>query len=115
MEACDDEQVRNSRTRVVTICPESQAQMCMGGTAGNWEIIPERAATLGMYELMLSKKIHLTFMRSWHAGVLRRALFGEVSGRCPGSFIQQHPRVEVTITELAAAVPPIHVAQAIGP
>jgi glucosamine-6-phosphate deaminase len=113
-EPCDDDEVRNSRTRVVTICPESQAQMCMGGTAGNWEIIPKRAVTLGMYELMLSKKIHLTFMRSWHAGVLRRALFGEVSGRCPGSFIQEHPDVEVTMTELAATVPPIYVAQGIG-
>jgi glucosamine-6-phosphate deaminase len=114
-EACNDEEVRNSRTRVVTICPESQAQMCMGGTAGNWEIIPKQAITLGMHELLLSKKIHLTFMRSWHAGVLRRALFGEVSGRCPGSFIQQHPHVKVTMTELAATVPPLHVAQEIRP
>jgi glucosamine-6-phosphate deaminase len=109
-----DEDVSKSRTRTLTICAETQAQMCMGGTAGNWSIIPKQAVTIGMHELLMSKKIHLTFMRSWHAGVLRRALFGDVSGQCPGSFIQRHPNVEVTMTELAAAIPLINVAQRIA-
>jgi glucosamine-6-phosphate deaminase len=85
--------------------------MCMGGTDGNWEILPSRAVTLGMYELLLSRRIHLTFMRSWHAGVLRRALFGPVTGRFPGSFIQEHPEVAVTLTELAAQRPVLQVRQ----
>lgn len=113
-ETANDEQVRNSRTRVVRICRESMAQMCMGGTGGNWEIIPVTAVTLGMYELLLSKRIHLTFMRSWHSGVLRRALFGPVTWRCPGSFVQQHPNVTITVTEIAAALPLLHVAQRVG-
>ena len=86
----------------------------MGGTNGNWDIIPKRAVTLGMYELLLSKKIYMTFMRNWHSGVLRRVLFGPVTGRCPGSFVQEHPNVEVILTELAAAVPVMNVAQATG-
>jgi glucosamine-6-phosphate deaminase len=109
-EPCDDNEVRNWRTRVLRLGPESRTQMCMGGTDGNWEVIPKHAVTLGMYELLMSKSIHLAFLRSWHAGVMRRALFGEVTGRCPGSFIQQHKNVRVTATELAAAVPRIHVA-----
>lgn len=113
-ETWTDEQVRDSRTRVVRISRESMAQMCMGGTGGNWEIIPRAAITLGMYELLRSRRIHLTFMRSWHAGVLRRALFGPVTGRCPASFVQQHPNVTVTITELAAELPLIHVAQRVA-
>lgn len=113
-EPCDDDQVRQSKTRRLEICRESQAQMCMGGTNGNWDIIPKRAVTLGMYELLLSKKIYLTFMRNWHAGVLRRVLFGPVTARCPGSFVQEHPNVEVILTELAAAVPVMNVAQATG-
>jgi len=107
---CDDDEVRNWRTRVLRLSPESRTQMCMGGTDGNWEVIPKHAVTQGMYELLMSKSIHLTFLRSWHAGVMRRALFGEVTGRCPGSFIQQHKNVRVTTTELAAAVPRLHVA-----
>lgn len=113
-ESCDDNAVRNSRTRVLRISRESQAQMCMGGTGGNWEILPPAAITLGMYELLMSKRIHLTFMRSWHAGVLRRALFGPVTGRCPGSFVQLHPNVRVTITDIAARLPLLHVAQRIA-
>jgi glucosamine-6-phosphate deaminase len=113
-EQCRDDDVSSSRTRTLTICTETQTQMCMGGTSGNWDIIPKQAVTLGMYELLMSKKIHLTFMRSWHAGVLRRALFGEISGRCPGSFVQRHTNVEVTVTELAAALPVINVAQRIA-
>ena len=111
---CDDHEVRNSRTRTLTIMRESQVQMCMGGTNGNWDIIPKRSVTLGMYELLLSKKIHMTFMRSWHAGVLRRALFGPVTGRCPGSFVQEHANVEVTATKLAANLPLVCVTQATG-
>ena len=113
-EPCNDDEVRNSRTRLVKLCPESLAQMCMGGTAGNWAIIPKTAMTLGMYELLLSKKIHLTFMRDWHAGILRQALFGPVTGRCPASFIQEHGNVEVTVTELAARLPPVNVTLSIG-
>ena len=113
-EDLSDDQVRTLRTRIVRISRESQAQMCMGGTGGNWEIIPSTAITTGMYELLLSKRIHLTFMRSWHAGVLRRALFGPVTGRCPGSFVQQHPNVAVTVTEIAAALPLVHVAQRVA-
>lgn len=113
-ERVDDEEVRGSRTRRVTISRESATQMAMGGVNGNWDILPRRAVTLGMYELLLSKRIHLTFMRGWHAGIMRRALFGPVTGRFPGSFIQQHKHVEVTVTKLAARVPLCNVAQATG-
>jgi glucosamine-6-phosphate deaminase len=109
-----DHDVRNLRTRCLTINRESATQMAMGGVDGNWDILPRRAVTLGMYELLLSKKIHLTFMRSWHAGVLRRALFGPVTGRCPGSFVQEHANVEVTVTQLAARQPLCNLAQATG-
>jgi glucosamine-6-phosphate deaminase len=109
-----DEEVRTSRTRRLAISRESTTQMAMGGVHGNWDILPRRAVTLGMHELLLSKRIHLTFMRAWHAGVLRRALFGPVTGRCPGSFVQEHKHVDITITRLAAQVPLCNVAQATG-
>lgn len=109
-----DDDIRSSRTRTLTISRESTTQMAMGGVNGNLEVLPRRAVTIGMYELLLSKKIHLTFMRSWHAGVLRRALFGPVTGACPGSFVQEHDNVEVTLTRLAARPPVLDVSQATG-
>jgi glucosamine-6-phosphate deaminase len=113
-EAEDLESSRNCRTRKLTISPMSRAQMAMGGTNGNLEILPRRAVTLGMYEMLKSKRIHLTFMRSWHAGLWRRALLGEVTSAFPGSLVQEHPNYKVTITELAAAPPLLNVAQATG-
>jgi glucosamine-6-phosphate deaminase len=103
-----------TRTRTLTISRESTTQMAMGGTLGNWELIPERAVTLGMYELLLSDRIHLTFMRNWHAGTLRRALLGPVTEQCPGSLLQTHPDLEVTMTELAAQRPDPDITQATG-
>ncbi|MBA7697661.1 Glucosamine-6-phosphate deaminase 1 [subsurface metagenome] len=105
---------RNCKTRKLTISPMSTAQMAMGGTNGNLEILPRRAVTLGMYELLKSKRIHLIFMRRWHSGLWRRALLGPVSSSFPGSLVQDHPDYRVIMTELAAAPPLLNVAQAIG-
>jgi len=113
-EAEDLENFRNCKTRKLTISPMSRAQMAMGGTNGNLEILPRRAVTLGMYEMLRSKRIRLTFMRSWHAGLWRRALLGEVSSAFPGSLVQEHPNYTVIITELAAARPLLNVTQATG-
>ena len=110
----DLEGFRTSRTRTVTISPMSTAQMAMGGTAGNLDILPARAVTLGMYELLMSRKMHMTFMRAWHAGLWRRAFLGPVSQRFPGSLLQEHPNVEITLTELAAKLPLVNTAQATG-
>jgi glucosamine-6-phosphate deaminase len=113
-EAEDLESFRNCRTRKLTISPMSRAQMAMGGTNGNLEILPQRAVTIGMYEMLKSRRIQLTFMRSWHAGLWRRALLGEVTSAFPGSLIQEHPNYSIIMTELAAARPLLNVAQATG-
>ncbi|MCF6174604.1 MAG: hypothetical protein L3J71_02430 [Victivallaceae bacterium] len=110
----DLESFKNCKTRVVTNSPMSTAQMLMGGTNGNAAILPSRAITIGMYEMLKSKKFHLTFMRNWHAGLWRRALLGPVTQNFPGSLLQEHANLEVTMTELAAEVPLINTAQATG-
>ncbi len=110
----DLDDLRQCRTRVLNISRESVTQMVMGGTHGNWELVPGRAVSLGMKELLASGEIHLTFMRAWHAGVLRRALFGPVSVDCPGSLLQEHDQVTVTVTEAAADRPVIDVSQDTG-
>lgn len=101
--------LRSCRTRIVTVSRESCTQMAMGGTHGNWDIIPRRAVTVGMKEILASKKICLTFMRSWHSGTMRRAIFGPISVDCPGSLVQEHPNVEIILTELAAEPPTVNI------
>jgi glucosamine-6-phosphate deaminase len=110
----DLESFKNSKTRAVTNSPMSTAQMLMGGTNGNSGILPKRAITIGMYEMLKSKKFHLTFMRNWHAGLWRQALLGPVTQNFPGSLLQEHPNLQITMTELAAEVPLVNTAQATG-
>jgi glucosamine-6-phosphate deaminase len=110
----DLESFRNCTTRKITIAPMTTAQMIMGGTNGNASIVPDRAITIGMYELLKSRKFHLTFMRRWHSGLWRRALFGPITPDFPGSLIQLHDNVRITMTGLAAEKPSVEVAQATG-
>jgi len=113
-EPADLESFKKCKTRKVTISPMATAQMAMGGTNGNMEILPTRAITVGMYEMLKSKRFHLTFMRNWHAGLWRRALLGPVTSDFPGSLLQEHPNLTISMTELAAGVPVVNTAQATG-
>ena len=102
-----------SKTRRINISPASNAQMLMGATLGNDEILPKHAVTIGMYEILKSKKLHLTFMRSWHRGLWRRAFFGPLTQNFPGSAAQQHPNLGVIMTKTASELPMITVAQSV--
>ncbi len=108
------EDFRVCKTRKIEIPPMSFAQMAIGGTNGNLDILPRRAVTIGMYEMLKSKKFILTFMRNWHAGLWRRAFLGPVTSQFPGSLIQEHPNFSIVMTTLAAEPPMINTAQEIG-
>jgi glucosamine-6-phosphate deaminase len=114
LEETDVETFQNTTVRMVQPREGDVVQMAMGGTAGNLEIIPPKAATLGMKELLAAEHIHLLFMRSWHAGVLRRGLFGPVTPSFPGSLVQLHQNVTVSVTEVAAQLPPFSILQSPG-
>ena len=113
-EEADAEAVRNSTTRVLNLSRESITQMALGGTGGNLELVPPKAVTLGMKELLSAREIHLYFMRTWHAGVMRRALFGPITPSYPASLVQTHPRVTVIMTSYAAAIPTLNVRMSTG-
>jgi glucosamine-6-phosphate deaminase len=108
-EPTDLDAFRNCKTRVLRLSDMSTAQMAMGGTHGNLEIIPPRAITVGMYELLKTKHFGLIMMRNWHAGLWRRALLGPVTSAFPGSLLQEHPNLSVTLTKLAAETPMLDV------
>ena len=95
--------------------PESYiVQMAMGATAGDLEVVPTKGCSLGIRELLSAKMLHLPFFRPWHAGVLRRALFGPVTPEFPITVVQLHPNVKVTITAPAAALPSFDTLQNVG-
>lgn len=106
--------VRDSTVRVVTLSRETLTQNAMGGTGGNMDLIPRQAATLGMRELLSAGELHLYLLRTWHAGILRKALFGPVGPECPGSYAQTHPWVRLCMTADALAPPAVNVTLNIG-
>ena len=105
---------RNCKTRVLDCSRMSTAQMAMGGTHGNLDIVPERAVTIGMYERLKTRHYHMIFTRNWHQGLWRRALLGPVTPEFPGSLLQDHPNLSVTLTELAAQQPLFNALQDTG-
>jgi glucosamine-6-phosphate deaminase len=97
--------------RVVTLSRETVVQMAMGGTDGDMSCIPPKAATIGPRDLLSAREIYCLTLRSWHSGVIRRALHGPVTPAFPASLIQMHPNVEVTITDGVAEPPRVLVLQ----
>jgi glucosamine-6-phosphate deaminase len=108
-EGVDVKTFKNSTVHMMTLGESDRTQMVLTGTGGNWHIVPPRACTLGMKELFSAKEIHLTFMRSYHAGVMRRALFGPITAQFPGSLVQLHPCVKAWVTDVASALPPLSI------
>jgi glucosamine-6-phosphate deaminase len=94
--------------------PESFIVQMAMGTGGNLEIIPKKGCSLGIKELLGAKLLHLPFMRPWHAGVLRRALFGQVTPRFPITVVQLHKNIKCTITATAAVLPSFDPLQSVG-
>jgi glucosamine-6-phosphate deaminase len=109
-----ESRVRHSTVRVVELSRETLVQNAMGGTGGNLDLIPRHAVTLGMAEMLAAREMHLYLLRTWHAGIARKALFGPVSPECPGSYVQEHGRVRVCLTPEALALPAVNVTLNIG-
>lgn len=105
------EQFKEFSTREVTLSCATVVQMAMGGTGGDLLSIPPKAVTIGPRELMSAREIYCTMVRSWHSGVIRRALHGPVTQQFPASLIQLHPKVTVTLPESVAELPELLVLQ----
>jgi len=108
-EDATEEKVRHSRTRVLDVAPQTIAQYGMAGTNGNVDIIPRRAVTVGVAELLGAREIHMYFLRNWHSGIMRKTLFGPVTPWWPSSYVQTHPKVTVHMPEYVAAPPTLNV------
>lgn len=108
------EEMQNWTTRLVTMSRESVTQLAMAMTAGNIEQVPPKMVTMGIRELLAAAELHLYFLRTWHAGGFRRALFGPVTSDFPGSLYQTHPSVTVTLTHTVTDLPLVNVMENIG-
>ena len=74
---------------------------------GELSIVPRRAITVGMQEILASRRLRFYGNRPWQRAVVRRALHGPIEPACPASFLRRHPDAELTITADVAQRPEI--------
>ncbi len=102
---CTVENVKNSTTRVVRLSCETISQNALGGTRGLLELVPPLAVTIGMKEMLAADEIHMYLLRKWHSGIFRKCLFGPVTPKVPGSFLQEKRKVKIHMPEYVAEPP----------
>jgi glucosamine-6-phosphate deaminase len=99
------EEFRASRTRVVALGDDSILVQSIGCAGGNSEAIPPMAVTIGMRDILASRKVRLYCAGGErHRAVFRRAVAGEVTTDYPVTLVQGHCDAEV-ITDEATAQP----------
>jgi glucosamine-6-phosphate deaminase len=93
-------------TRVVDLACETRTinSVTVGGEIS---IVPRRAVTVGMKEILAARRLRLYCNRPWQSSVVRRVLHGSLTAGCPASLIRTHPDATVTMADSVAAPPDI--------
>lgn len=88
-------------TRTLTNAPESRAHMAINLSC-SLDLIPRRAVTLGMREILSARRLSFYANRAWQRGVVRQLLHGPVTPHFPASYLQRHPDARLTIADFVA-------------
>jgi glucosamine-6-phosphate deaminase len=90
----------SSRTRVVTLAPETIRQNApLFGT----DTMPSRAITMGVGTILAATKCLLLAIGESKADIIRRTIEGPISADVPASALQLHPHCTVVLDEAAAS------------
>jgi glucosamine-6-phosphate deaminase len=93
-------------TRILKLSRETRTinSVTVGGEIS---LIPKCAITVGMKEILASRRLRFYCNRHWQSAVIRRALHGPLTPACPASYLRTHPDASVTVTDYVAARPNI--------
>ncbi|MGZ4961191.1 MAG: glucosamine-6-phosphate isomerase [Limisphaerales bacterium] len=105
-EKLSDKEFAALPTRVLNLTRETRTinSVTVGGEI---TIIPHRAVTVGMKEILKSRRLRFYCNRPWQSAVARRVLHGPVTAKCPASFMRTHPDASLTVADYVAAPPQI--------
>ena len=92
-------------TRIVKLSRETRLINSVTASRGNIDRIPEFAMTVGMKEILESRKVRIYMNRIWQCAIVRKILHGPVTSAVPGSLLQKHRDVRFTITDYVAELP----------
>jgi glucosamine-6-phosphate deaminase len=93
-------------TRVLPLARETRT-INAHTVGGSLDVVPRQCVTVGMREILASRKLRLYCNRPWQSAVVRRVLHGPVSASCPASLARRHPDAGLTVTEQVAQRPDI--------
>jgi len=93
-------------TRVLTLSRETRTinSVTVGGEIS---VVPRRAITVGMREILRSRQLRFYCNRPWQKGIVRRVLHGPLTAACPASLLRTHPDARLTVGRYVAEVPKI--------
>lgn len=92
-------------TRVVRLSRETRLINSVTAARGNIDRIPEFAVTVGMKEILESRKVRIYMNRAWQSAVIRKLLHGPVTAAAPASLLQEHADARVLATEMVTELP----------
>lgn len=105
-ETVSDDEFAALPTRVLSLSRETRTinSVTVGGET---TVIPHRAVTVGMKEILEAKRCRFYCNRPWQSAVVRRLIHGPLTAECPASFLRTHPDACLTVTDYVAEPPDI--------
>jgi len=93
-------------TRVLGLSRETRTinSVTVGGEIS---LVPRRAITVGMKEILESRQCRFYCNRPWQRAVVRRVLHGPITSACPASLLRTHADAEITVADYVAEPPDI--------
>jgi glucosamine-6-phosphate deaminase len=92
-------------TRVVALSRETIAINSNTALRGAFELVPKKAVTVGMKQILASRKIRIYCNRPWQSSVVRKLMFAPVSAGFPASLVRDHGDVTLGLTREVAMKP----------
>ena len=97
------EEFAGRETRVLAISRETRCANAIGDLNGAIDAMPVYAITIGIKEILASRKVVLGVFRTWHRAVVRQAIFDTPSGHFPVTLLQNHKDAVILANNIASA------------
>ena len=92
----------NLGTRVLPISRETRTINAYGYQRGDLRGMPEFCITVGMKQILASRKIYIALNREWQHGIVKHVLFDKPQPQIPATLLQNLPDVEFCTCESIA-------------
>ena len=92
---------RDSRTRLITLDRVTRMDAA-SDFFGEWNV-PRQAITMGVGTILDARRIILLAFGEHKAGIIQKAVEGEMTQTIAASFLQQHPKARLVLDPAAAA------------